>query len=310
MATREEIKDLLKDALEPINDRLVRINDRLGALVESDVRKTAASMFGDSFAKPFLIRSVHDAVYLVSKAKFEVLRPDAYVERQKAAEKLAKKAADYVAPLVRAFLASFEKDYGKVAEAKEAVNNKDYSKCLGMLIREANKEGSKVTYNVKEKLERLKKACPKPQKNDGAEEAGDLSNLLSCEGPGVMLLQVASIFTKVQLMTEDNIFDKGVLYEEIELDMRGTISLVGRHATIACGETKSSLALRAKGVSQLQVRTRFLETVVQVLFPDKFEHFVLIGHLFFPRDAKNARQQLRPNDGPPNTPVSIYHHFV
>jgi len=266
-------------------------------------------MFGVSFAKPFLIRSLHDAVHLVTKAKFKELTPDAVNERLKAAELLAEEAKKFAIPLAKAFLLSFDANgYGDTTLAKKAFGEKDYCKGLGLLIGEAKKNADDVPANVGFFLQRLKKAFPAEKKESVLEPA-----LLTCDGPGVMLLELSSKCTTTDLEIKSDIFEKGDLHEQIENDLRGKIDLVGHHATITCGEVKSSFAGVSKGKEQLIVRTRFLKTVVDTIFAGQFREFILIGHLFVPTQAADGKTQLPANElrkDEEELQVSIYIHAL
>ena len=65
--------------------------------------------------------------------------------------------------------------------------------------------------------------------------------------------------------------------EELQFDMRGTMSLVGNHGTISCGEAKSSsdeLKGEGKAFEQSQIRTKFLQHAVDIIFPNRFATLV------------------------------------
>lgn len=189
-----------------------------------------------------------------------------------------------------------------------AYEAKNYSICLGQLIgcaySVAEADVGQGMTNVIEKLALLKKAFVKegPEVNQTA--------LLDCDGPGVMLLHLASNYTVEELKKHTNIFDAGILHKEIELDLRGTIMLIKGHATISCGETKSSMNQSSKGIEQLEVRVNFLKTCVQTIFDKEFEKFTLIGHLFFPKEAKAKQEQKNQNNFVSKKGVYIYKHFV
>ena len=194
------------------------------------------------------------------------MTPGTVNERLAAASKLAEKAKEFVIPLVKAFCSSFDKKYktdvnsSKVADATAALNNGDYHKCLGFLIH-ASKIGNGTPADVMMYLERLKKVFPDSTGDD------PFPRLISCDGPGVMLLNLASKCTVSELEKESDIFAKGKLHEQVENDMRGTISLVGHHATIACGEAKSSFPGLGTAKTPLVVCARFLKTAIEAIFP-------------------------------------------
>ena len=238
-----------------------RLTQRSGILIEGSMRKEAQEMFGISFSKRFLIRTLHDAVFLLAKAEFDGLTPDATYMRQKAANKLADKAKTLAIPLAHAFLASFIDNYGnlgdqnngeldtllKIENAKDAFKNSEYKEGLGILIGLVMNNNN-IPNNIAYAMERLKKAFH----NKELEDKDDPT--LTCEGPGVMLIALASRYNATTLQTETNVFQH--IQESIEFDMRGTIHLVVNHATVTCGEAKSSLAGLAKAKEQVCKRTR------------------------------------------------------
>ena len=153
-------------------------------------------------------------------------------------------------------------------------------------------------------LERLKKTFPDSTGHD------PFPRLLSCDGPGVMPLNLASKYTVSELEKESDIFATGKLHEQVENDMRGTISLVGHHATIECGEAKSSFSGLGKAKTQLIVRVRFLKTTIEAIFPKTFKGFTLIAHVFVPLHTVEhvAQQPAHEVIGSGGGDVSIYIH--
>lgn len=308
MATIEQISTLLdaKFALldakfAPVNAKLSLLSQTVGSLVEANMRDEARRMFGESFAKNFVIRSLYDAVHLLTKAKFAGLVPSAVRERSDAAIRLARTARTLAIPLAKAARLSYTKRLGTVESAEEAFDEGDYSKALGILISQARLSAGDSS-NIVLFLKRIKKAFP----SDQTGEEDDLKGLLSCEGPGVMLVELASRYTAAELEVKEDLFDD--LHELVEMDLRGTITLVGTHATVACGEAKSSWSGLSEAKKQLKLRTRFLKTVVNVVFPNKFSTFVLIGHVFVPTHSTAAERQI-PDNGVADG-VSIYIHVV
>ena len=319
----EKIGQLLDEKLSPLKEDVKRLSgdvkrlsgdvERLtrssGALVEASMRKEAGEMFGASFCKRFLIRSLHDAVHLLTKAKFGSLTPSATDERRNAASKLADKAKTLAIPLAQAFLKSFISNYGElvppdaIESAKRAYENRDFNKGLGILVELATTTDN-IPKNVAHFMERLKKAFS-AKVEDGADPVV-ATELLTCDGPGVMLIELASRCDAARLQMKTNVFQ--CIEESIELDMRGTILLVGTHATVTCGEAKSSLASLKKAKEQVRTRTRFLKTVVSTVFPSNFETFVEIGHIFVMEHSTEERTQL-PDDSIIDG-VSIYIHWV
>ena len=269
----------------------------------------AKIMFGNALAKPFLIRSLHDAVHLIAKASFKKLTPGAVNERLAAASKLAEKVQELAIPLVKAFCSTFDQKYktdvnsSKVTDATAALNNGDYHKCLGLLIH-ASKIGDGTPADVLMHLERLKKAFPDSTGDDS------FPRLLSCDGSGVMLLNLASKYTVSEVEKDSDIFATGKLHDKVENDMRGTISLVGHHAAIAYGEAKSSFPGLGKAKTPLVVRARFLKTAIEAIFPKTFKEFTLAAHVFVPLHSVEHVTQQPANEviGNGGGDVSIYIH--
>jgi hypothetical protein len=288
---------------------VARLTRSSGILVEASMRKEAIEMFGASFSKRFSIRSLYDAVHLLTKAEFGGLTPSADHERKDAANKLADKAKTLAIPLAQAFLESFTSNYGElvnpvaIESAKTAYENRDFNKGLGTLVGLAQAMDS-IPKNVVRFMERLKKAFS-TDIGDGADPVIG-KELLTCDGPGVMLIELASRCDAARLPMETNFFQR--VQESIEFDMRGTILLVGTHATVTCGEAKSSLAGLRKAKEQVRTRTRFLKTVVSTVFLSNFKTFVEVGHIFVPRQSAEERTQL-PDDSIIDG-VSIYIHWV
>jgi hypothetical protein len=179
----------------------------------------------------------------------------------------------------------------------------DFNKGLGILVRLAKMMDS-IPNNVARSTEWFKKAFS-TNVADGVDPVV-ATELLTCNGPGVMLIKLASQYDAATLQVETTVFQ--LVEELIELDMRGTILLGGTHATVTCGEAKSAAVNLEKLIEQVRTGTRFLKTVVNTVFLSNFETFVEIGHIFVPRRSTEEHTQL-PNDGIIDG-VSIYIHWI
>ena len=150
MATKDDLKNV-KDDLKKLNKDVQGLTTSLGAQNERYVRKMAENMFGRSFAKPFLVKRLHDVVHLVTKAKYGSLQPDAAEERMQVADKLAARAKEFAVPLVEVFLIYVRGAVqgmlepsehppgggeigGIVAKAGGHFEKKNFEKCLGTLM--------------------------------------------------------------------------------------------------------------------------------------------------------------------------------
>ena len=85
-----------------------------------------------------------------------------------------------------------QKEYEKIlCDSIDAMDRDDYHRGLGLLISLAAANPSKVTKHVADILKKLQKAFHK--NNQGRiDEEDDCHNILTCDGPGVMLLAVTS----------------------------------------------------------------------------------------------------------------------
>ena len=113
------------------------------------------------------------------------------------------------------------------------------------------------------------------------EKDSTVDALLSCDGPGIMLLELSSRFSvKTSQWTKepDESFLESIC-KQIEYNMRGSLTLVDTHATIACGEITSSYSGLKTAKKQLLVRAQFLKTAVNAVFGG-FENIALLRHIF------------------------------
>ena len=338
----EDIVQVRKDMKKDMNEAIGDMNEAIGqvrkdindikrsvsGLVENALRKEARKLFGESFAKSFLIRSLHDAIHLLTKANYKDLKPSSLDSRTQAATKLAKKAQLFVVPLAEAFLTSFDAHYsgglndpGKMMQAvKDAYTEHHYKTGLGKLIGLA-RSSDKIPKEIAFYIETLKFAF-----DDSENVSVDL--LLRCDGPGVMIMALLSQMNDECLQAEEidvlkfiqesqgkdatspknetNIFN--FLQEQIEFDMRGQIQLIDDHATIMCGEGKSSRSGLQEARSQLELRLRFLKLCVETVFPAQFKTYVLIGHIFVSKLTGGRKSQDLHDEKRNN--VSLYFHEV
>ena len=338
MLTIEDISRLLDVKLEPIqralNERQEALNERqetlneqqktlnhhhhtgamLGYLVGARVRDEAKRMFGHSFAKRFSVRSIHDVVYLISKARFKGLVESSNPEKGvEATRKLVERAASVRDAVARAFFSAAKNElsginYDSLSRAEDAAEEKDFGKCLGILIG-ALKQTDGVPQDIVRFMVRLAKAFPSEQKKASPKQISDA--LLSCDGPGVMLLELSSRFndetSQWTMATGESFFDS--VCESIEYDLRGTITLVDTHATIACGEIKTSYTGLKIAKKQLLIRTQFLKHAVNVIFGE-FENVVLLGHIFILMHSIDEDRTQFPEDQMVENGVSYYMYRV
>jgi hypothetical protein len=136
-------------------------------------------------------------------------------------------------------------------------------------------------------MERLKKAFS-TKVGDGADPVVAME-LLTCDGPGVMLIELASRCDAARLQMETNVFQ--CIEESIELDMQDTILLVDTHATVACDGAKSSVA-SLKNERAGPHAHAFLENCRE---HSNFEMFIEIRHIIVLQHSAEEHTQL-PDD--------------
>jgi len=104
--------DIVESSQKEIKDRIARLETKNGLLVEEKARGMAERMFGSDFSSPFLIKSIHDLVKLVSKANDPKILSDDYNVRNAAVLKLVKVPE----PLRQSFTISAASEICKVAQ--------------------------------------------------------------------------------------------------------------------------------------------------------------------------------------------------
>jgi hypothetical protein len=129
-----------------------------------------------------------------------------------------------------------------------------------------------MTGRFKRKLERI---------NRGFGANGSLD---SCRGPGILFCCAAS--DKKNGRTLEDWIEKGCdiddYNEEVECDVRGSVALVADHATIACGEIKSSIRAFPDAVKQIELRVNLIAFVLHIVFKSgRFEHVIRKGIFLF-----------------------------
>ena len=114
----------------------------------------------------------------------------------------------------------------------------------------------------------------------------DEKKLLKSDGPGLLLFELSSrgidpksFQSKVNITT---------LVEELEFDMRGSVSLMKDHVTVTCGEFVSSFGAVPAAKTRCAIRTRVLMHALSLLYQDTdvFEHHIntsRIGRIIVPK---------------------------
>ena len=177
-------------------------------------------------------------------------------------------------------LANIAKNCGMLLGAVAKLGTKDF---VGEqeTEKQRDKRVKMMTGRFKRKLERLKNGFTCRAKEDISDA------LATCSGPGIMFCCALAYAPKKDWRNEDalckwisdtcDIFDYN---EEVECDLRGSVSLVEKHATISCGEIKSNASAYGEAVKQMELRSKLVEFVLQCIFDHRFEKITKKGHLF------------------------------
>ena len=130
----------------------------------------------------------------------------------------------------------------------------------------------------------------------------DLIDYTNCSGPGIMICcELSQISNQVQPSAE-NIRDISEWKEEVECDIRGSVSLIGKHATISTGEIKTSAKEYNKARQQIELRVALIEYILQLALEKegnneekkRFTNVIKKGHVFvLEKDESNQRGMAR-----------------
>ena len=299
--------------------QLLVISRKVGNLNEDNLRKQAESMFGVSFGKSFLARSLYDLVHLVTTSGQDS-DIDSVNQRLVLSTVMARALLPSIPPLVRS-LCSFMKcrpevqtnsgtaSLIKVAETE--IQNNNMIKGVGLMINVAKQTG-------KNQWTKLLSVVKKGLSDDDDQEM--VQKLCSCDGPGVLLANLmsqasfwkrSSNYAGADFVEKylDTLADPFVEFSnEVEFDMRGSISLLKPFVTITLGEIKSSMLTSElqSAKQQLALRCWLLYWVVTTVYPGEFSSVVLIGRIFVPRQSGETDRS--PEISPSG--ISYYIHRV
>jgi hypothetical protein len=336
---KSEMKEV-KSEMKKVKTHLDRLDKRTGILVEEKARMMASRMFGSDFSERLLIKSIHEVVKLISKANDKRLPKDHGMEARIDAVDLVLRVLE---PLLIAFVksavisisvASLDEvfDHSEFAGAKSQIrtaeelsreNTPDSAKICGLLIdavkkmstetligdEDEDKKGKRVKSagRFKRKLERIK-----------ATFLGK-NGLTSCSGPGIMFCCAVSCAPKM-IWGDENSLRKWIedvcdifeYSEEVECDVRGSVMLIGKYATISCGEIKSSIATYSTAVKQMELRAKLIEFILHCVFgSDSFDTVTKKGHLFvLEAEEDDQRMAARSIGTEANNELSVFVHRI
>jgi len=145
------------------------------------------------------------------------------------------------------------------------------------------------------------------------EDSDDLIKYANCYGPGIMICcELSQIENQVQPSAE-NIRDIREWKEEVECDIRGSVSLIDNYATISTGEIKTSAKEYNKATKQIELRVALIEYILQLALEKegnnkekkRFTNVIKKGHVFvLGKDKSNQRRVARES----SRNVSMFYH--
>jgi len=120
------------------------------------------------------------------------------------------------------------------------------------------------------------------------EDFDNLINYANCSGPGIMICCELSQITDQGQPSAENIRDISEWKEEVECDIRGSVSLIDIHATISTGEIKTSAKEYKKATKQIELRVALIEYILQLALEKegnnkeakRFTNVIKKGHVF------------------------------
>lgn len=278
----------------------------MGIFNEQILRKESEKLFGESFAKSYLARSVPDMLSLVSSISsgenaWDI--PTGYKISQDVVAKSRLKSL--VKPAIMLFLDQIDADAcssdDSAKELRKAISDaKDLLEGRGKtagtdeerqyqavctLIGATQKAGMATIANF---LLRLKRGFGESKEDPKASHFIDEEKLLKCDGPGLMLFELAS--REIDPTDFGTTVHITSLVEEMEFDMRGSISAVDGYAFVTCGEIKSSASGIQFAKEQCEIRTRVAMKCLSLIHQksdggDPFKVKLRIGRVVIPKSA-------------------------
>eukprot|EP00978_Attheya_sp_CCMP212_P028255 scaffold97141_cov40-Attheya_sp.AAC.1 len=171
--------------LQPLTESVGVLSKKVGVVSEKALREHANMLFGTSFSKSFLIKSLVDVVHLVSKAKFNRLEASNHKKTEAALKTLVTVAKKMTIPTVKLCLLNCQAKYKDNGESARHVG---LGRLIGLCKQDDNQTDAKF-------IERLRLGLPtgKVVGEDGLDGIDGLDEeYMNCKGPGVMLLELSS----------------------------------------------------------------------------------------------------------------------
>ncbi len=329
----QEQLDQFQALLKPLDARLSDIDKQQGDLWETSVRQSVRDQFGHSFSKEFTIASLQHLAKIICRSVGWPFGSDAVdicrVSEQLASRLLEHRAADNLLQSLFEALVNSTDGKGAFSELGEQLKEDPWFDAAGNLDKAALgrslpafKDGERKP--IKSKLQKVHRLVTQ-EDHKGADWgnsmqrtclcvwarliqsvcSGQVSHLLTCCSPGVMLALYAAEPSKYRTEHATSFKDltHSLPFLQLQMDVRGKITMINNKVTIEVGEIKRNLKQYREAKHQLLQRAKLLQWAMDAVV-DRALEFVLIGHLFVPRG--------KPDDNIPDNEiadaVSIFVH--
>ena len=307
----DDLDHSLKQKIQSMDNK---INVLTGTVHERSIRIEVSKLFGEDFAKPFTINGLQSLAHHLSKATGVRKKRDPS-DIVTLSRKLAQSLLDNSVPenVLKhlAFCVSQKGDWSGIKETrardvmiqfssnfqKEFLNSsaplswedvsvqqavEAFKKSMYLLNNGTESEKS-FSYRLALLLNLMKRVSTKSQKDE----------LIKCDGCGLMLAiwESQKDFYVKNMLNNYKKCNVGKLLptETVEMDVRGSVSVVGTFASIRCGEIKSSKSSINKATEQLLLRCELMGWALENVEFVNRSSITLIkeGHIFFPRSIES-----------------------
>ena len=334
--SEEQLKQF-QTLLKPLDARLSDIDKQQGDLWETSVRQSVREQYGHSFSKEFTIASLQHLAKIICRSVGWPFGSDAVdicrVSEQLASRLLEHRAAENLLRSVFEALVNPTDGKSELFELGEQIKEDPWFDTAGNLDKAAlgrslsafDDEDRKHVKSKLQKVHRLATHCVEGHKGADLGDfmqctcfcvwarliqsvcSGQVSHLLTCRSAGVMLALYAAEPTKYSMqrstLFKDFTRSSNLPFLQLQMDVRGKITMINNKVTIEVGEIKRNLKQYREAKHQLLQRAKLLQWAMDAVV-DRSLEFVLIGHLSVPRG--------KPDDNIPDNEiedaVSIFFH--
>ena len=311
--------DVIATDLENVKETLSHVAREQGRTNERLLRVEIAKMFGEDFARQYTVNGLQSLVQLVYSASGFQKQKAEPSEIARVAAKLARNLVndrvgwrmlstyfkklqtlegldkgDPFDMLLYGFKEKVNKEYSNDENIDEEIKIlNSVRKSISVLKQYPDNVKNKVTTLV----EKLRRLCEYLTMNDD----GKMKNLVECRSAGIMLLQWDAY---------PGYADAGTIWMvippiEIDMDIKGSVDVVGNSAFIQVGEIKTNFSTsKTKALWQIELRANVLKWAVMNL-DQQLKDIVLAGHIFV-----GTSEDIPDEDSYMSSDISIFVHSV